>query len=93
MTVAVLKTAPDSRMTHITETIINHLSASEISFLRYILKIKSDFIYSDRYLNPLKDINSSIDTFQGLIKKGYTILLIDPDTKKLVERIKSPYTY
>lgn len=47
----------------------------------------------DKYLHPLRDVDHTMQRFQPWIQGGYQILMIGPDSRHLLYRIKNPEEY
>jgi hypothetical protein len=72
---------------------LNGLTATEISLVVYFLGIKEQFLYAHKYLNPLRDLDSSMTFFETLIQKGCRIFMFGHDIPDLMERIHFPAIY
>lgn len=73
--------------------IMDELKASELAYVLDLLGILNIFPYGKKYLNPLRDLDPCTTLFDDLIKQNYTVLLMGPNLKKLVKRIKEPRKY
>lgn len=47
----------------------------------------------DKYLHPLRDVDHTMQRFRSWIQGEYQILMIGPDSRRLLYRIKSPEEY
>lgn len=47
----------------------------------------------DKYLHPLRDVDHTMQLIRPWIQGGYQILMIGPDSRRLLYRIKSPEKY
>ncbi|OJJ42040.1 hypothetical protein ASPZODRAFT_170416 [Penicilliopsis zonata CBS 506.65] len=77
----------------LSDMLLSGLTASEIALIVHFLGITEQFLYANKYLNPLRDIDPSMAVFESFIEKGCRILILGNDILDLMERIQLPGTY
>jgi hypothetical protein len=77
----------------IVDLVLGTLTATEISLVAHWLGITNSFIYAEKYLNPLRDIDPTMATFGPLVSLGHTMLILGDDVKVLMDRIQNPSEY
>jgi hypothetical protein len=83
----------NSHYHELSNMLLGGLTATEISLVVHFLGIKEQFLYTHKYLSPLRDLDPSLSFFEPFIQKGCQILMLGHDIPDLVERIQFPAIY
>ncbi|KAJ5775826.1 uncharacterized protein N7511_000837 [Penicillium nucicola] len=83
----------DSHFYQLAEMLLGGLTATEISLVAHLLGITDSFLYANKYLNPLRELDPFMVYFLPLIQQGNRLLILGDGLVALMERIQSPATY
>lgn len=75
------------------DMLLSGLSASEVSLVAHLLGITNEFLYADKYLNPLREQDPFMIYFEPLIREGFRVLILGDGILGLMERIQLPAAY
>lgn len=80
-------------ITPIVDELLPHLKATEVSSLLCATGTTDRFRHARKYLNPLRDIDPSMEYFNNMIRDGHTILVLGDGVETIMHRISKPEEY
>lgn len=69
------------------DSILVNLTASDVGALLDALGIRGRFKYTERYLNPLRDIEPSMSVMKTIVDRSSTVLILGDGAPMLMDRI------
>lgn len=79
----------NSQFYQLEDILLSGLTATEISLVAHLLGLADKFLYANKYLNPLRELDPFLITFPLLIKQGFRVLILGEGVVDLMERIQS----
>ncbi|KAL4935832.1 hypothetical protein BDV06DRAFT_217131 [Aspergillus oleicola] len=77
----------------IMDAILSHLTASATAALLAALQVKLSLGLKHKFLNPLRDIDHTMQLIRSWTQDEHRILMIGPDCGRLLSRIKNPMKF
>lgn len=74
-------------------TIMDNLSATDVSAFVHAFRIDFNPGVINKYINVLRDIPEHLDWIENMVRVGNRVILIGSDLKRLAYRIMDPFTY